>query len=723
MPSPALVVRAVKELGWKPAWLYARYQLLLRSGWLRLQTPVSTWEAAAEARPAAMHFGERSGSTQLWDLRSPVMKPLLDFVRHDPASITAQAEAVLSGRFRFFGRQQPLQAGFPPPWNSPPALNGSFTGEPVSAARHWSRTAPAGEDIKLLWELSRFSWAFDLARGFAAGEDIRYYEAFCVLLDSWQQENPPNAGPQWISGQEVALRLMAVVFASRVFARQLEHDQERDRVLQAFLAFHAARLPSTLLYARAQGNNHLVSEAAGLYIAGLALPGHRSAARWKNMGRRWLLRALRDQVFPDGGYVQHSHTYSRLVLQTGLLGAVLAQEAGDPLPEEALAALRRMAQLLFAFTDPASGRVPNFGPNDGALLLPLSAQPIGDFRPTVQAALAVLDGRRAYPPGPWDELALWLGAGEALQGEADPPQADTAFPQAGLHLLAGQESKAVLRCVHFSNRPGHSDQLHLDLWWGLPLAVDAGTCLYNAPDPWNNSLTAAAVHNTLTINGEDPMRRAGRFLMLDWAQGSVLGSWVSQDGRFELLAAEHDGYRRMNLVHRRSVLRVDGMRWVVVDDVLSLDSQGPACRMKPVGVCLNWMLPDYQPALQQDMQQPAFTLHTRSGPVRLEVQGSSLSVLHYYAGELLHGPSLPDATPAWGWVSPTYSEKHPAHLLKFHTTQAPPLRLVSLWTLGGGDLPVLELDWLEPGASTCALRKLRVEEIIWEPQPGGGQPA
>ena len=57
----------------------------------------------------------------------------------------------------------------------------------------------------------------------------------------------------------------------------------------------------------------------------------------------------------------------------------------------------------------------------------------------------------------------------------------------------------------------------MDLWWrGLNIAQDAGTYLYNADPPWDNSLTTALVHNTVTVNGRDQFTRAGRFLYLDW---------------------------------------------------------------------------------------------------------------------------------------------------------------------------------------------------------------
>ena len=58
--------------------------------------------------------------------------------------------------------------------------------------------------------------------------------------------------------------------------------------------------------------------------------------------------------------------------------------------------------------DPGSGRAPNLGANDGALLLPLSSSAFDDYRPTVQAAARAFL-RLGLPPGKWDELSIWLG--------------------------------------------------------------------------------------------------------------------------------------------------------------------------------------------------------------------------------------------------------------------------------------------------------------------------
>jgi hypothetical protein len=120
------------------------------------------------------------------------------------------------------------------------------------------------------------------------------------------------------------------------------------------------------------------------------------------------------------------------------------------------------------------------------------------------------------------------------------------------------------------NRPGHADQLHLDLWWrGQNIALDAGTYLYNAAPPWDNALARSLVHNTVTVNGLDQMTRAGRFLWLDWAQASRISRKQAEDGSWERGVAEHTGYRKLGVAHRRVVTAYRENRWLVEDSLLA----------------------------------------------------------------------------------------------------------------------------------------------------------
>ena len=59
--------------------------------------------------------------------------------------------------------------------------------------------------------------------------------------------------------------------------------------------------------------------------------------------------------------------------------------------------------------------------------------------------------------------------------------------------------------------------------WAFTLgrALSAGTYLYNVDAPWDNALTHTAVHNTVSVDGSEQMRRVSRFLYLDWAPAKL----------------------------------------------------------------------------------------------------------------------------------------------------------------------------------------------------------
>ena len=156
-------------------------------------------------------------------------------------------------------------------------------------------------------------------------------------------------------------------------------------------------------------------------------------------------------------------------------------------------------------------------------------------------------------------------------------------------------SWAYLRLANFTSRPGHADQLHLDLWWrGYNLAQDAGTYLYNAPPPWDNALSRTRVHNTLTVDGLDQMTLAGRFLWLDWAQASLVEQAGGNGVDPPRLTARHDGYRRLGVTHQRSVACLPEGRWLVEDSLLpEPGAKGPGAPLPVHRARLHWLLPDW----------------------------------------------------------------------------------------------------------------------------------
>ena len=736
-----LALRAFRELGPGPLALYGIYQTLMRTGWLRIRTPSYDWSE----RPLSSWTLPDAPTTPIAYVEHRTKHAPPFFFQPDPSSITAltqvltegeeyalkEADEVLAGRFRLFGGK-PVTLGFPPDWSAFPSTDDTRDAPRLDLDRHWTTydldDSPA--DIKLLWEGARFGWVYPLARAYWLTEDDRYYQGLKQLIDTWRETNKPNTGPHWISGQEVALRAMALVFVSYAFAPRLVEDPEQVILLSEMIAAHAERIPATLIYARSQNNNHLLVEAVALYTVGTLFPEFRSATRWRTLGRRWLIEALNCQIFPDGGYVQHSTNYHRLALQVGLWAYRIAETNDERQILALLDALRRMTTCLYSLVDQKSGKVPNFGPNDGSHILPFTTCPFDDFRPVIQAAGRAFFGESIYPSGPWDEASVWFGmvvereGVEQKLGTASPsadleeksPLTPTLSPKgrgdfhlerkvdfrhAGLYLIGDHQAWGMLRCARFTSRPGHSDQLHFDLWrGGQNVVLDPGTYLYNGEAPWNNGLAGAQVHNTAVIDDQEPMLRAGRFLWLHWSRGSLLGRWRSSGGGLEVLSAEHDGYRRMGVIHRRTVARADEDLWIVIDDLC-----GVGFHTARVG----WLLPDGEWRLEDNEIELTLS-HDR---LRMRFNGAKGPMGVYRAGALIAGEPMNRDGTLWGWRSSTYATKEPALRIVTEVEDALPLRLETWWAFNDADPHDLTLERRDPclGSSAVAGLEYRGERL------------
>ncbi|MCZ6530703.1 MAG: alginate lyase family protein [Chloroflexi bacterium] len=694
-----LLIPALRELGIAALYQYGVYQFAMRSGLLRRRTKPYLWSD----RPLESWLKSETSVEQVLSSREPFFfepgKRLQEALQHFPSEdVRQEAGEILAGRFRLFGGA-PVPLGNPPDWGKVPLAD-----EPDSVPldRHWTRYGAQGRsDLRLLWEPARFGSAFILCRAYQFTGQRRYADGVCDLFTSWLDSNQPNCGPHWVSGQESALRILALIFIWHALADFLEASPTRAGDILVALAVSAERIPPTLSYARAQKNNHLLTEAVGLYSVGLLMPWFERSAEWKKLGRRWLTRALEDQVFEDGGYIQYSTNYQRLALNAGLWAARLAEIHGEPLPETTLDALQRMTEFLGSMTDPQNGTTPNWGHNDGSNILLLSSCEHADYRPVLQAATRAFTGESAFGPGPWDEMSVWLGL--PVKGEAGMPRSErTDFPHAGLYLVRGESSRATLRCARFTARPAHSDQLHLDLWWNQHnLARDAGTYRYAAPPPWENAFAGAAAHNSLVADGREPMDRAGRFLWLNWSNARFLGRWQAEDGSVQALAAEHP--MRDGFTHRRSVVQAGGSLWVVLDELLDRGAATthagtsthagtgtlagtdiPTGAGAPTGTDwhrarLAWSLIDWP----WELEDQSLTLRGEEGPMQLRVTPGMDDIALYRAGERVAGERQPTEDPAvLGWWSPTYGYKEPALTLVATVEGSLPLRMTSWWRLG-----------------------------------------
>ncbi|HJQ22301.1 MAG TPA: alginate lyase family protein [Blastocatellia bacterium] len=635
-------------------WLAHRvgYAARLRSGAFAWRWPARAWEV--QPLTELLKDAALAGAERYLDYRKHHAPPFF-FATADRAAYqpffaawdeaaemtpTSLAAQLAAGRLRYFERRT-AATGFPPAWHTNP-----FTQERAPADLHWSRIGDfdAG-DIKIIWEPSRFAFAYTLCRAYWRTGDERYVEMFWRAAEDWRAKNPPQQGPNWKCGQETAFRLMAWCFALYAFLDAAPTTATRVARLAQMIAVAAERIAANLDHALSQRNNHGISEAVGLYTAGALFPEFTAAEGWKQRGRAALESEARALIYTDGAFAQHSLNYHRLMLHDYLWALRLGEIAGEPFSAELKRRISAACDFIYQLQDEASGRAPNYGANDGALVLPLNNCDFQDQRPVVQATHYLIQQARCYAPGPWDEDLLWLFGPQALTAPvAAVPRADLLAECGGYYTLRSPAGFAFVRAARFKHRPAQADMLHVDLWWrGENIAVDAGTFSYHAPAPWDNELARTAYHNTVAVDGCDQMARAGRFLWLPWLRGCMTDYRRSAGGHLAYWQGEHDGYQRLKspVMHRRAVLRVGDECWVVADQL-----GGEAEH----DYRLHWLFADLPFAW--DEAQHRLTLHTAAGA---------------YAAHLLGLPragrcSIMRADPrsARGWRAAYYFDREPA---------------------------------------------------------------
>lgn len=584
-----------------PRWLLFRIAYAARqtAGWDARRSPVSTWEAQPLGRflvsgvpsePAPYHTFRVGAQARFFlPACTPGDAVFSDWDSGRP-DVLASAGRILAGEFQYFGNGH-IHCGMPPKWHLDP-----FSGRGATADGHWSRIDEfAAGDIKLVWELNRFGFVFPLARAYWRTGDEAFARCFWELVEDWRIHNPPQTGPNWKCGQEASFRAMAWCFGLFAFGGASATSPEKVTKLAQMLAVTAGRIASNLGYALSQKNNHGISEAAGLWTVGTLFPEFRDASRWREMGRAALESQARELIYDDGGFSQHSVNYHRVMLDDYLWCIQLGRANGTEFSPELLRRVGLAGHWLDSQLDPESGRLPNWGANDGAQVLPLSNCGYSDFRPVAQLAAMVTAGTPVLPAGPWDEQAWWLGC--PVDTRTPTPVVEPAaisrrdLPDSGLTLLRAGPARAILRTVRrFRHRPAHCDLLHLDLWVGTTnLLRDGGSFSYNAPDKAGSYFKSVAAHNTIQFDGHDQMPQLGRFLYGAWPAGdaecpvddpfTVTGSYQDWQG------CRHQ--RTVRLEHNRCVIsdRMSGfqreavLRWRLAPE-LDWELRASTCTSK-----------------------------------------------------------------------------------------------------------------------------------------------
>jgi hypothetical protein len=517
--------------------------------------------------------------------------------RDDPASdrdgwrstVVAEAEKILRNRLDLFHLTD-LDLGPEVNWNYEYEAQRPtpVTFAPAIDYRDYAVTG----DAKLVWEPNRHQHLVVLGRAYRLSGDRRYAEKAVHEIEGWIRQCPFGMGMNWRSPLELAIRLINWVWTYELIdGSGAVTSEHMARVLS--VAYRHLWDISRKYSRYSSANNHLVGEAAGVFIGSTYFASLKHARMWQARSREILLREIIRQTHGDGGHRELAMGYHLFVLEFFLLAGLVARNVGEEFPAAYWERLERMFEFVAAFAE-GGEPLPMFNDCDDGYVLRLS-----EGRDRVRNLLgvgAVLFGRRDFKDLAADsgEAVYWLlgPEGHEFFRRMDAPRAPDAIRSralagSGFYLLQsgalnGSDRVSVAfdcGALGFGSiaAHGHADALSFTLRAsGMDVFVDPGTYDYFTYPDWRNYFRSTRAHNTIVVDGCDQSEMLGPFLWGRRASARCIRWEPKDDGG--TVSGEHDGYARLAdpVIHRRTIVLAGRVGEVVITDELIGEGQHTA---------------------------------------------------------------------------------------------------------------------------------------------------
>jgi len=519
-------------------------------------------------------------------------------------------------------------------------------------------------DCKLVWEPNRHHQMVVLARAYKVTGDIKYAQAAVEQITHWLDLNPYGKGMNWRSPLELAIRLISWVWTIDLIKDSgLFVGDFKQRLIES--VFLHCRDVSGKFSQGTSANNHLVGEAAGVYIASCYFSMLKDAKQWQQKSKAVLENEIQAQTFADGCTKEHAFSYQFFVFQFYLFTGLTGKWSDDEFSPAYWKTLNRLSQ--FVATIAEGGKYyPMLGDQDDGYVLDL-----GDHVHNINALSDIVsyfydDDVFAQGLTTDSESAFWLfnKRQQSLKTENTNERAlsSVAFTDSGYYLLqAGKKSEGNQASILMDAAElgytaiaahGHADALSCVVRINQnDLFVDTGTYDYFSFPQWRDHFRKTKAHNTIEIDGLDQSVMTGPFMWESHAQ-SICKDWLPTEVGGKIVA-EHDGYKRLGspVKHSRSVeLDVQQQQINITDNLITQGQHDVVIYFHLSEDCQNIEINDGQ-----------CTLLIGDNKVTIKLPEKTKA-------ELVTGVASDDKqTPELGWLSRGYHQKVPITTLVIST--------------------------------------------------------
>ena len=389
---------------------------------------------------------------------------------------------------------------------------------------------PDGADVKNTWEVSRHQFLFTFARAWHFEGNEQAASRALAIMDDWIDNNPPYEGVNWTSSLELAVRSISWVWTVALLSNFAGFGESVRHKIQGSL-YEQGRYLSRHLSLYSSPYNHLVGEAAALYMIAYLFAGTSFADDWKRLARRVLAEHGPKQFYDDGFCVEQASGYHFFTLGFLMLAVHVSHTDGEPLSElENIlpTALRAGATMMRP-----DGTWPPVGDLDSARALPVVSENFWDFRSLLALGTVMFNMPELKTTAAQSGEELFWLLGESGLRKWNALESQTTgqhhiLPNAGYVAATSQpddrqkksdwllfDAGPIAAGLFADNTPsvahGHADVFNLLLQLdGMPITADCGIERYAGDRTWVDYYRSEAAHNTLEIDGAHFVTTAGR---------------------------------------------------------------------------------------------------------------------------------------------------------------------------------------------------------------------
>ncbi len=482
------------------------------------------------------------------------------------------AEQIIKGQFPVFSIDN-INAGYTINWNK---NYKSSVVAPISFGKTLNyRNENLVGDIKYLWEPNRHLQLVCIAQAYAISGQIQYLDVLKDQLNSWFEQCPYPFGANWTSSLELGIRLInwAIIWQligdieSPIFDGKKGEEFRRDWMKSVYQHCHFI---SGHWSAYSSANNHLIGEAAGLFIGALTWPCWANSEAWADTAQQILIQQAEKQNYADGVNREQATSYQQFVFDFLLFSGLAARAAERDFDDSYWIVLEKMLEFVASLID-VGGNVPMIGDADDGYVTQLSREK--DFCPykSMLASGAVLFQREDFKQkaGHFDDKSLWLFGTQgqinfdSLASSNRSHKWSSGFAHGGYYVLGsdfGLDSEIKMLVDSGSlgylsiAAHGHADALSVVLSIsGREFLIDPGTFAYHTQKKWRDYFRGTSAHNTLRVDGVDQSMPGGNFMWVKHANVRCL-QWDEQPNRQSFMG-RHDGYCRLKdpVTHIRAI--------------------------------------------------------------------------------------------------------------------------------------------------------------------------